>query len=186
VNPEFVAALKKNWIGLGVSIFLVAMGLLLGFGKEDPPESGGGASSGNGSNAVAAVVEPVNKGSLTPFGSSPMRIRKAEATALRYKRILDESQSEEEIELTLSRLANVYQSYLHDYDEAAFYFQKLLNDFPDSEYVLHAYVRLSQIYYRLEDYGSEMQVYETVMREYPPESEEYKWAMASSTGEIDE
>lgn len=183
MNPELVAALKKNWIGLGVSVLLVVVGGVLSFGNEDPPERD---SSRNGPNATAVVAVPVNKGSVNPFGSSPMRFRKGEATALRYKRILDESESDEEIELTLFRLANVYQSYLHDYDEAVFYYQKLINDFPDGERAVYAYVSLAETYYKMEDYGSEMQVYETMMREYPPDSEEYKWAMESSTGEIDE
>ena len=159
-------------------------GIVLDSGKKGTvfnPEPEIAGSIGSSLPEGTSVAQAANQNMVQPFKTSPMKVRQAKIAASRYELIIELGGPDEEVELAMFRLANTYYAILEDFDNAAFYFQKLINDYPKGKKIGSAYVLLSETYFKMDDYDSEMRVYTTMMQEYSKKSKEYAWALKHST-----
>lgn len=181
MSSEFIVGLKKNKYLLGFSALLIVAGVVFGFrGGEQVDDTIGETVP------LPTVVDPnsvlgqnLNQDFQMPFqNTTPRRTKNAESAVARFEKIVEESEDEEEVATAMFRIGNINYSILYDYDNAVFYYQKFIDEFPNHVKALTAYACLADSYHKMDNLTDELQVYKTMMQSLPKDSDGYAWAEA--------
>lgn len=111
----------------------------------------------------------------------PSSLDKTRSTIESHRRRYEGNTDAPDAPALLEAMGNLYMMRMGDYGMAAYCYQEILHRYPDWNR-RRAYVGLATAYSKMGDLENEMRIYNEMMKEYPKDSVEYKWA-ADKTGE---
>jgi tetratricopeptide (TPR) repeat protein len=93
-----------------------------------------------------------------------------------YEKKLNAEEPPEDKPALIFATGNLYRQKLRDYAKAVEYYRWILQDYPDSTVASTAYVQLITCYEQLGDTQSANDVHYEIMKRYPEDSQEHKFA----------
>ncbi len=99
-----------------------------------------------------------------------------------HRKRLDAQTNPEEAPVLLAAMGNLYRNKLSDYRQAAFCYERIIQDYPESPQCTDAFLGLATCY---EQMGEVLKCNETLwkmMKAYPETSQEYAYARAKLEG----
>lgn len=170
--------LKSNWHLICLCIGLIVVGVVMGFRPDNSEEN---AKDQEIFIAVNAKKTSPDK-NTNPFTMPSRKKRDATHAISKYEKEIEEYGTSLESEKNLYRIGNLYHSTLFDYEKAVFYYQRLINEYPESGKIEMVYFAIADSYDKLDNYEEEMKTYETIISAFPPESPAHQLAQEKRKG----
>ncbi len=93
-----------------------------------------------------------------------------------YKAFLEKNPNHPDTPAILTAIGNLYLNKKMDYKTAASYFEQVIINYSNWEGARSVYTLLSICYDQLNDYRGKIWLYQEIMKNFPPESQEYQFA----------
>jgi len=169
------STLAETWylVAALCAISLVVIYKLSTGGELEPPPGGrpGGGSPASAKATQTAAVAQVQTVRLTEE-------ERARQTVAEYQERLADNPKHKDAPALLLAAGNLTMIKLKDFKEAARLYELLIHDYPAWEAIAGVYPQLMTCYEQLSDSDGLRWLYKKMMDEFPPESNEYKYAQA--------
>jgi len=164
--------LQETWYLLVIMAGFMALAVYL-YAKEsqDAPEQRDRAVT-----QIAPLTVPV-----LPGGEQSRRIsqqERARAVIEQHEQRLEANPESEDAPALLHAMGNLARHKLGEYEQAAQYYEALLEEYPDWKAISKVYPQLATCYERMGDELSAQSVYKRMIKRFPEDSQEYQFARA--------
>ena len=93
-----------------------------------------------------------------------------------YKTFLEKHPNYPDTPAVLTAIGNLYMNKKMDYRTAASYFERVIIEYPKWDGIKSVYTLLSMCYEELNDHQGKIWLYQKILEEFPPDSQEYQFA----------
>jgi tetratricopeptide (TPR) repeat protein len=176
---ELIEAALAEWKIAAGALALIGVAAVLALrGGDDSTEA---ATSSDLAARVerSALGAPMSGTPVDParLWTGPSDEAKALADLDRYQHTLNSDPTREEAALAISRIANTYYSRFGDYETAASWYERLLNDYPEYQKNLHGvYANLGACYERMGNLALAKSTYLRMMEHFSEGTHEHAFA----------
>ena len=147
------------------------------FSQESESRARSEPDSAAGPATVAAQARQAERLAVSrPQKKRPTEQEKALGVISRHQQRFDEDPRDPDAPALLQAMGNLYRQKLGDYERAAECYELLLEDYPDWTAVRRVYPQLATCYQRLDNRFEEHKVYRRMLKAFPEESQEFKYA----------
>lgn len=139
----------------------------------------GGEPAADSGNATAARTRAVQHAKIDARQVPRQNEQeKAREVIAEYRQRFEVNHDAEEAPALLEAMGNLNKQKLQDFKEAARNYELLIHDYPKWNGITKVYPQLMACYQQLKDEDGLRWLYKKMMEEFPPESNEYKYAQA--------
>ena len=164
--------LKDTWYLLVIMAGLRGLAFYLYANEsQGPPEQKGRAIT----QTAPLTVPPI------PVPDRPRRIsqqERARAVIEQHEQRLEANPESEDAPALLHAMGNLARHKLGQYEQAAQYYEVLLEEYPEWKAVRKVYPQLAVCYERMGDELNAQSVYKRMIKRFPEDSQEYRFARA--------
>ena len=172
MNKTFlVSVLKENWYLVLAVLAFPAVGIIMALRPEAPEVD---------VPVPVAATATVNTTASSTNQNLPWQVANprdgVEASIQNYHTQLKHGLNDEERPGVLARMANLYYSKQGDYDNAALYYEILMQDHPDFDGNKVSYSNLASCYERMKETDLARATYRRMRDHFGPGTKEYEFA----------
>lgn len=176
MNKEFlIEVIKENWYLIAVIVAMPVIGLVVALRPEKTDDDIQAATVQVAMTEEEAAAVRAAQPSL-PWARGESAQQEAIAAIDSYKEQIDHNLNSEESAPALANMANLYYSKLADWENAALYYEILLDRHPDYTGNKVSYANLASCYERLKEHDLAQTAYERMRDHFGPGSKEYEFA----------
>ena len=178
MNKAFlVQAVKENWYLVAALVAMPVVGLIVALQPEKADDDIQAATVEVTMSDEEAATLRANAQQSVPWARTNRSDQDVDEAIDTYKAQVNRDINSDESAEALANMANLYYSKRGDWENAALYYEILLDKHPDYSANKVSYANLASCYERLKVWDLARTAYERMRDHFGPGTKEYDWAI---------